>query len=271
MGRIISLVNQKGGVGKTTSSVNLAGALALRGYKTLVIDMDPQGNASRALNSNSDYSTIYQALCDQAAIKTTIQKTEIDNLFLISSDSHLAGLAVELFKERSWEFFLKNRIKILEEDFDYIFIDCPPSLGPLTVNVLTASHCFVVPLQCEYYALEGLSQLTETIRRVRKSLNPDLEFQGILLTMFDSRNRLSKQIEEEVRRHFEDKVFQTIVPRNIRLSEAPGFGKSIFQYDPKSQGAVSYYNLSAEFEKSCETKGIHFSGGGKRAESPAHC
>ena len=249
MGQVISLVNQKGGVGKTTSSVNLSSALSLRNYKTLVIDMDPQGNASRALDSLPSHPTIYQALCDKVPIKETIQKTDLDNLFLVSSDSHLAGLSMEIFHQASWEFFLKDRLKTLEKDFDYIFIDCPPSLGPLTINVLVASHRFIVPLQCEYYALEGLSQLIDTIRRVKNNLNPNLEFQGILLTMFDSRNRLSKQIETEVREHFEDKVFQTIVPRNIRLSEAPGFGKSIFQYDPRSQGARSYYDLSAEFEK----------------------
>ena len=249
MGQIISLVNQKGGVGKTTSSVNLASALALRNYKTLVIDMDPQGNASRALGSDLDQPTIYQALCDKTSIEKTIQKTDLDNLFLISSNAHLAGLAVELFHKSSWEFFLKDCIDHLKTDFDYIFVDCPPSLGPLTINVLVASHCFVVPLQCEYYALEGLSQLISTIRHIKANLNPDLELQGILLTMFDVRNRLSRQIETEVRQHFENKVFQTIVPRNVRLSEAPGFGKSIFQYDPQSQGARSYYDLSAEFEK----------------------
>ena len=249
MGQVISLVNQKGGVGKTTSSVNLASALALRNHKTLVIDMDPQGNASRALNSRPDQPTIYQALCGQIPIQQTIQKTDLDNLFLISSDRHLSGLAVELFNEEQWEFCLKKHIQNLAKDFDYIFVDCPPSLGPLTINVLVASHQFVVPLQCEYYALEGLSQLIETVRRVKESLNPNLEFQGILLTMFDVRNRLSRQIEAEVRQHFENKVFQTIVPRNVRLSEAPGFGKSIFQYDPQSPGARSYYDLSAEFEK----------------------
>lgn len=249
MGRVISLVNQKGGVGKTTSSVNLAVALALRDYKVLVIDMDPQGNASRALNSAKNQDGIYEVLCGKLSMENAIQKTDLDRLFLISSDHHLAGLSVELFQEKNWEFFLKNKIQDIKEKFDYIFIDCPPSLGPLTINVLTASHCFIVPLQCEYYALEGLSQLINTVRRVRESLNPDLKFQGILLTMFDSRNRLSYQIETEVREHFEDKVFQTIVPRNVRLSEAPSFGKSIFQYDPRSQGAKSYYDLSAEFEQ----------------------
>ena len=249
MGRVISLVNQKGGVGKTTSSVNLAFALALRNYKTLVIDMDPQGNASRALNSHPDYLSIYSALCDKCSIEKTIQNTDLNNLFLISSSSHLSGFAMEVFNEDSWRFFLRDRLKGLEKEFDCIFLDCPPSLGPLTINVLIASHGFMVPLQCEYYALEGLSQLINTVHRVKENWNPDLEFQGILLTMFDSRNRLSRQIEMEVRKHFENKVFQTIVPRNIRLSEAPGFGKSIFQYDPKSQGALSYYTLSEEFAK----------------------
>ena len=246
---MVSLVNQKGGVGKTTSSVNLASALALKDYKCLVIDMDPQGNASRALSSDPNQPTVYSALSGAIEIQETIQKTELDSLFLISSNSHLAAFGLEIFKEKDWEFCLKKKIQPLVSDFDYIFIDCPPSLGPLTVNVLTASQKFIVPLQCEYYALEGLSQLIETIRRVKSHFNPELEFQGILLTMFDSRNRLSHQIESEVRQHFEDKVFQTIVPRNVRLSEAPGFGKSIFQYDPKSLGAKVYFKLSSEFEK----------------------
>ena len=249
MGQVISLVNQKGGVGKTTSSVNLAGALALKDYKCLLIDMDPQGNASRALNSQSERPTIYNVLSGDISIRESLQKTDLDNLFLISSSGHLSAFNLEALNKDSWEFCLKNHIKTLIKDFDYIFIDCPPSLGPLTVNVLAASHQFIVPLQCEYYALEGLSQLIETIRRVRANLNPGLKFQGILLTMFDVRNKLSRQIETEVRAHFEDKVFQTIVPRNVRLSEAPGFGKNIFQYDPSSLGAKSYYDLSSEFEK----------------------
>ena len=248
-GQVISLVNQKGGVGKTTSSVNLASALALKNYKTLLIDMDPQGNASRALGTSSEYPSIDSVLLESLPIQKAIQKTELDHLFLISSNADLSAFTLSAPKKENWEFQLKEKITPLLTDFDFIFIDCPPSLGPLTVNVLTASQKFIVPLQCEYYALEGLSQLVETIRRIRTHLNPDLQFQGILLTMFDSRNCLSRQIEIEVRDHFEDKVFQTIVPRNIRLSEAPGFGQTIFQYDPKSMGAKSYLELSSEFEK----------------------
>ena len=249
MGQVISLVNQKGGVGKTTSSVNLASALALKNYKTLLIDMDPQGNASRALSGSNDYSSIYSVLLESLTIQEAVQKTELDNLSLISSSADLSAFTLEAPKKENWEFELKEKISPLLIEFDFIFIDCPPSLGPLTVNVLTASQKFIVPLQCEYYALEGLSQLVETIRRIRTHFNPELEFQGILLTMFDSRNCLSRQVEKDVRGHFEDKVFETIVPRNIRLSEAPGFGQTIFQYDPKSMGAKSYFELSSEVEK----------------------
>jgi len=249
VGHIISLVNQKGGVGKTTSSVNLATALSLRNYKTLLIDMDPQGNASRAFVFEDKKDSLYDALCGNVLLEKTIQKTEINHLFLIPSDSQLAGAEVRLFQKSDWEFLLKKTLASVKDSFDFIFIDCPPSLGFLTVNVLVASHRFIVPLQCEYYALEGLSQLIGTIQRVRENFNPHLKLEGILLTMFDGRNRLSHQVEAEVRKHFEDKVFQTIVPRNVRLSEAPSFGKSIFQYDPRSIGARSYFDLSKEFDK----------------------
>jgi len=249
MGQVISLVNQKGGVGKTTSSVNLSSALALKNYKTLLIDMDPQGNASRALSVSNDHHGMDSVLLESLPIHEAIQKTQFDKLSLISSNADLSAFTLEAIKKENWEFELKNKINPLLLDFDFIFIDCPPSLGPLTINVLTASKKFIVPLQCEYYALEGLSQLVETIRRIRTHFNPDLEFQGILLTMFDSRNCLSRQVEKDVRAHFEDKVFETIVPRNIRLSEVPGFGQTIFQYDPKSMGAKSYLELSKEFER----------------------
>ena len=250
MGNIISLVNQKGGVGKTTTSVNLATALALRNKKVLLIDMDPQANASSALGSDPQCPTIYQVLCQNQAISLSIQATDMENLFLLSSDSHLAAASVEFLSLPKWEFLLKEHLQPLEKEFDYIFIDCPPSLGPLTINVLAASHEFIVPLQCEYYALEGLSQLIETIQRVRENLNPQLKLRGILLTLFDSRNRLSHQVAAEVKKHFEEKVFKTLIPRNVRLSEAPGFKKSIFQYDPHSAGARKYFDLSSELETS---------------------
>ena len=243
------MLNQKGGVGKTTSSVNLAWALALRHHKILVVDMDPQGNASRALSADCDRPTIYPALCGHVPIGDIIQKTALDSLFVMASGPSLSGFSVELFGKDSWEFLLKKQLRLLEKDFDCIFIDSPPSLGPLTINVLTASQSFIAPLQCEYYALEALSHLVDTVRRVKVRLNPHLVFCGILLTMFDNRNRLCRQIETEVRRHFSDKVFQTVIPRNVRLSEAPGFGKSIFQYDLRSKGAESFGALADEFEK----------------------
>lgn len=246
MADIISLVNQKGGVGKTTTSVNLSNALSLRDYKVLLIDMDPQGNASTAVGNQSKDSSIYHALTGQIPIQETIQKGSLENFFFISSHPDLSALSSDVDSEKP--FLLKNKLQSIEEDFDYIFIDCPPSLSFLTVNVLVASHRFIVPLQCEYYALEGLSDLIETVRRIKNNFNPDLHLEGILLTMFDKRNRLSHQVELEVRKHFENKVFQTIVPRNVRLSEAPGFQQSIFQYDPYSLGAKSYFALSQEFD-----------------------
>ena len=249
MGSVISLVNQKGGVGKTTTSVNLAFALALKGFKILLVDMDPQGSSSSALSADPDRPSVYEALSDQAPLAAAIQKTALESLFLIPGSPHLAGWEREAPGGESWPFFLRDRLRPAQDSFDYLFIDSPPSLGSLTVNVLAASDFFIVPLQCEYYALEGLSRLIETVRRVRENFNPRLQLQGILLTMFDSRNRLSHQIEAEARKHFGDKVFQSIIPRNIRLSEAPGFGKSIFQYDPRSLGARGYLELSSEFSK----------------------
>lgn len=245
---MIALANQKGGVGKTTSSVNLSSSLAFLGKKVLLVDIDPQGNASSGVGVNKGEieHCIYDVLVDDVAIQDVLQKTDLDNLNVIPATIQLAGAEVELVPAISREIRLKKAIDSIRDDYDYVIIDCPPSLGLLTLNALTAADSVLIPVQCEYYALEGLSQLLNTIRIVQKHLNEDLQIEGVLLTMLDARTNLGIQVIEEVKKYFQNKVFNTIVPRNVRLSEAPSHGKPILLYDAKSKGAEVYLELAKE-------------------------
>lgn len=261
MARTICVANQKGGVGKTTSSVNIGAALASIGKKVLIIDMDPQGNASSGLGVkryDSAESNIYHVLIGEKKLSEVILSTENENLKIATSNPDLVGAEIELVGVENREYRLKKSIEEVSDNFHYVIIDCPPSLGLLTVNSLTAANTFLVPLQCEYYALEGLSQLLNTAGLIKNNLNPNLKIEGILLTMFDTRNNLSHQVVSEIQAHFKDKVFSSIIPRNVRLSEAPSHGKSIIDYDPKSVGAIKYLELAHELDKKVNAEKLDF-------------
>ena len=251
MGRVIAVANQKGGVGKSTTAINLSACLAEKEKKVLTIDMDPQGNTTSGLgvDKNNVENTLYELLLGEAETKNTIVKDVVENVDLIPSNVNLSGAEIELIGVDEKEYILKKIIDKVRRKYDYIIIDCPPSLNMLTINALTAANSVLVPIQCEYYALEGLSQLTKTIKRVKKSLNKDLSIEGVLLTMFDSRTNLSVQVVEEVKKYFSSTVFNTVIPRNVRLSEAPSYGMPVIAYDKNSKGAECYKKLAAEVIK----------------------
>ena len=247
--RIISVFNQKGGVGKTTTVVNLASALGFNRKKVLVIDMDPQGNSTSGLGVEDTDITIYDVLTHEKDINDTIQKTKSKNVDIIPANSDLCGLEIELLSVDKKECLLQSEIGKIPANYDFILIDCPPSLGVLSINALVSSQSVLIPIQCEYYALEGVSQLMNTVNLIRKGLNPDLEVEGVLLTMYDSRNNLSEDVKIETENYFKDKLFDTVIPRNIRLAEAPSFGESIIYYDKNSKGAIAYLSLAKELIK----------------------
>jgi chromosome partitioning protein len=246
--KIIAVANQKGGVGKTTTSVNLGAGLATLGKRVLLVDIDPQGNTTSGIGINkADVKyCIYDVIINDIHPAEAIISTEIDNLYILPATIQLAGAEIELVPTISREVRLKKSLQVVSDRFDYILIDCPPSLGILTINSLTASDSVLIPIQCEYYALEGLSQLLNTIRLVQKHLNTQLQIEGVLLTMLDARTNLGIQVIEEVKKYFQDKVYQTVIPRNVRLSEAPSHGQSIITYDPRSKGAEMYTDLAKE-------------------------
>ena len=253
MGKVISVANQKGGVGKTTTTVNLGTIIAKKGKKVLLIDADPQGNASSGLGVEKDveYST-YDILVNDTKLEDTIQDTIIKNLKVCPANMSLAGAEVELVSMMSREQRLKEKLDEIKDQFDYIFIDCPPSLGLITLNSFTASDSVLIPVQCEYFALEGLGQLLNTVNLVKKHLNKNIRIEGALLTMCDIRTNLSNQVVKEVKKYFENKVYKTVIPRNVRLSEAPSYGMPITEYDPRSKGAKSYTKFAREFLKQNE-------------------
>lgn len=248
MAKIIAIANQKGGVGKTTTAVNLSSCLAFKGKKVAIIDIDPQGNTTSGLGIDKKTidKSIYDVLINDEKIENAFIKTVVDNLLICPSNIQLVGAEVELVSVISRETRMKAALEGIKNKYDYILIDCPPSLGLLTLNALTASDTILVPIQCEYYALEGLSQLMNTVKLVQRHLNPSLDVEGVVLTMFDARTNLSMQVVDDVKKYFKNKVYRTLIPRNVRLSEAPSFGLPIILYDPKSKGAECYLELAQE-------------------------
>ena len=248
MGRIIAIANQKGGVGKTTTSINLSACIAAKGKKVLVIDIDPQGNTTSGygIEKNDLENTIYELILGDCSVEDCILKNVIPNVSILPSNVNLAAAEIELIGVERKEYILRNEIDWVKDRYDYIIIDCPPSLSLLTVNAMTTADSVLVPIQCEYYALEGLSKLIHTVNLVKERLNTDLEMEGVVFTMYDSRTNLSAQVVDNVKSHLKQKVYNTLIPRNIRLAEAPSYGQPINIYDPKSTGAESYMSLAAE-------------------------
>lgn len=251
MAKIISIFNQKGGVGKTTTNINLSAFLAHMGKSVLIVDIDPQGNSTSGLGVDKSElnDSIYDLLVDNVNIENVIYETNFDRLNIIPSTMELAGAEIELAKQDNREYYLTDALSKVSNDYDYVFIDCPPSLGILTVNALRASDSVLIPIQCEYYALEGVSQLMNTVNLVKKNLNPNLEIEGVVLSMFDGRTNLSAQVVAEVKQYFGNRVYSTMIPRNVRLAEAPSFGLPVMEYDPSSKGSIAYDNLAKEFLK----------------------
>jgi len=250
--KTICIFNQKGGVGKTTTNINLCAYLAMEGYKVLTIDIDPQGNTTSGLglDKNNLELSIYDVLISETTMNESIVRSDlVQNLFISPSTMELAGAEVELINKEDRENIIKNKLKEVEDEYDYVFIDCPPSLGILTINALTCADSVLIPIQCEFYALEGVSQLVNTIQLVKKSLNKDLYIEGVVMTMFDYRTNLSNEVLKEVQKYFKDKVYKTTISRNVRLAEAPSFGLPIMLYDEKCKGAEAYTKLTKEFLK----------------------